>query len=300
MRLAILIGGTSLFVLFAPYWIHRWVFGHRRQDQLARLIARKFPRLGDRLLGVVELQDQNESEDSLSPELREAAMKTVASEAKGRNFEKALPDSRHRGWSLAVLATFALAGSALVLVPKAGVNAFKRWLMPLSDTPRYTFTKLEGLIDELVVPYGEPFEVALSLGTDSDQRPTTGTARYGIQEAITANLQPDDRYVFAFPGQQAQDIVTIQIGDARHSIKVIPTLRPTIEAVTADIAYPEYLQLTPKRIDLCAGALSVVEGSGVTLEAYTSRELDDATLTTIKLMTDGVVSLRILDSKPSK
>ena len=58
VRLGILVGGTSLFILFAPYWIHRWVFGHRREDQLARLIARKFPRLGDRLLGVVELQDQ--------------------------------------------------------------------------------------------------------------------------------------------------------------------------------------------------------------------------------------------------
>ena len=27
VRLGILVSGTSLFTLFAPYWIHRWVFG---------------------------------------------------------------------------------------------------------------------------------------------------------------------------------------------------------------------------------------------------------------------------------
>ena len=34
IRLGILVGGTSLFILFAPYWIHRWVFSHRREAQL--------------------------------------------------------------------------------------------------------------------------------------------------------------------------------------------------------------------------------------------------------------------------
>ncbi|HCQ34196.1 MAG TPA: hypothetical protein DIV54_11915, partial [Verrucomicrobiales bacterium] len=91
IRLIILIGGTSLFTLFAPYWIHRWVFRHRREAQLARLIARKFPRLGDRMLGVVELQKQVESKEALSPELRAAAMEAVARQAEGRNLKAALP-----------------------------------------------------------------------------------------------------------------------------------------------------------------------------------------------------------------
>ena len=63
VRLGILIGGTSLFALFAPFWLYRWVWRHRREAQLARLIARRFPGLGDRLLGVVELQSQREDAD---------------------------------------------------------------------------------------------------------------------------------------------------------------------------------------------------------------------------------------------
>lgn len=276
VRLTILLAGTSLFVLFAPYWIHRWVFGHRREDQLARLVSRQFPKLGDRLLGVVELQSQNEAEESLSPELRAAAMKTVADEARGRDFQKALPASHHRSWSLAVLATFVVVGGAMVVVPKAGLNALKRWLMPLSDTPRYTFTRLEDFPRHMVVPYGEAFELALKLREDSDTRPAAGIARYGDQDPIGAQLGEDNRYRFPFPGQQAQDYISLNIGDERQRISVEPTLRPTVEAVSARVTYPGYLELPERMLDLRAGVLSVVAGSSVALEATASRELASA------------------------
>ena len=102
-RLAILIAGTSLAAVFAPYWVRRWVYGHRREEQLARLISRKFPKLGDRLLGIVELQDQQESKEVMSPELRAAAMIHVANQAAKRNMNEALPYSRHKKLALGVL-----------------------------------------------------------------------------------------------------------------------------------------------------------------------------------------------------
>jgi len=34
-----------------PYACHRWIWNHRGLDQVARLIARRFPSLGDQLLG---------------------------------------------------------------------------------------------------------------------------------------------------------------------------------------------------------------------------------------------------------
>ena len=277
VRLGILVGGTSLFVLFAPYWIHRWVFGHRREGQLAKLISQKFPRLGDQLLGVVELQDQVESRESLSPELRAAAMIEVAEEAKGRDFEGALPSSKHRSWSLAVLGTFAIATAALIFVPKVGLNALKRWLMPFSDTPRYTFTRLEEFPKHLIVPFGEAFTLDLRLREDSDNQPPAATARYNTQDPVTASLS-GTLYSFAFPGQQARGTVTLKIGDARETITVEPVLRPAAETIAANVRPPDYLGQDPKRIDLRAGVLSVLAGSSVSLEATVSRELATGTL----------------------
>lgn len=284
VRLVILLGGTSLFTLFAPYWIHRWVFRHRREAQLARLIARKFPRLGDRMLGVVELQDQTESKEALSPELRAAAMKAVARQAEGRNLKAALPSPRHLRWGLMVALTAAIIGAALWKVPKPSQNAFERWLKPFSDVQRYTFTKISDFEETMIVPMDEPFSVTLTLSELSDQTPTSGVARFGIQEPVSAQLQDDNKsYTFDFPGQSEPGRVLINIGDARPVIQVLPQTRPAIKSVRATIVYPDYLQLRDKTKELRVGTLSgdVVVGSKISLEATTleGRELKAGTLT---------------------
>lgn len=284
IRLIILIGGTSLFTLFAPYWIHRWVFRHRREAQLARLIARKFPRLGDRMLGVVELQKQVESKEALSPELRAAAMEAVARQAEGRNLKAALPSPRHLRWVLLVLLTASVVGVVLWKVPKPGQNAFERWLKPFSDIPRYTFTKIRDFEESIIVPRDEPFSVTLQLSEFSDQTPASGVARFGIQEPVSTQLEADQRtYKFDFPGQSEPGRILITIGDARPVVQVIPQTRPAIESVRAKIVYPEYLQLQDKEKELRVGTLTgdVVVGSKVSLEATTleGRELKTGALT---------------------
>ncbi len=272
VRLGILLAGTSLFAVFAPFWLHRWVWRHRREEQLARLIARRYPGLGDRLLGVIELQGQTEDAGSLSPRLRAAAMEAVAVEATRRKLDDALPPPRHRKWSLAVLALAMLAALAFTLTPRAGVNALQRWLMPLSDTERYTFTRLENPPPYLPVPFGEAFDVTLRLAKDSEQRPEAGRARYGLQPEVTAK-RDGARYVFQFPGQQDPGLVVFHVGDARHVMRVEPVQRPVAETVTARVIPPDYLQIPERTVDLNTGVLTVVEGSRVSITLRTNRPL---------------------------
>ena len=276
VRLGILIGGTSMFAVFAPFWLHRWVWRHRREAQLARLIARRFPGLGDRLLGVIELQTQHESVDSLSPRLRAAAMEVVAAEAGRRKLDDALPPPRHRRWALALLLLAGGVTAVLTLTPRAGINAFKRWLMPLSDTERYTFTRLENPLGYLAVPYGEAFDVSLRLSKDSEQHPASATGRYGLQPAVSANLDGTS-YHFAFPGQQDPGTVVFRIGDALHSLKVEPLQRPSVKAVSASVTPPAYLAIPEQTVDLSNGVLSAVEGSHVRIKLTTNRALASAT-----------------------
>ena len=276
VRLAILIGGTSLFAVFAPFWLHRWVWRHRREAQLARLIARRFPGLGDRLLGVIELQSQHENADSLSPRLRAAAMEVVAAEAGRRSLDEALPPPRHRRWALALLVLAGGTTAVLTLTPRAGINAFKRWLMPLSDTERYTFTRLEQPLGYLAVPYGEAFDVLLRLSKDSEQHPGSASGRYGLQPAVSASLD-GDAYHFSFPGQQEPGTVMFRIGDALHQLKVEPLQRPSVKAVSAGVTPPAYLELPEQTVDLSNGVLSAVAGSNVRIKLTTNRALATAT-----------------------
>ncbi|WP_035602904.1 hypothetical protein [Haloferula sp. BvORR071] len=275
LRLIILLAGTSLMAVFAPMWLHRWVWKHRRESQLARLIARRYPGLGDRLLGVVELQGQVENADTLSPRLRAAAMERVAAEAEKRKLDGALPASRQKSWSLAVLVVFLTAGAALVFAPKAGLSSLKRWLMPLSESPRYTFTMLENVPAELPIPQGEAFSITLKLAKDSEWRPESGQACYGRQDPVSANLE-DSSYRFDFPAQQDPAMLKVVVGDAKHSIRVTPTLRPAIRRVFGVIHHPEYLQLPDREVDLGAGVLSAVQGSKVQVTVDATRELASA------------------------
>ena len=272
VRLAILLAGTSLFAVFAPYWLHRWVWRHRRESQLAQLIARRYPGLGDRLLGVIELQSQHEQAASLSPRLRAAAMEAVAAEAGRRDLADALPPARHRKWSLAALVLIGIAATALIATPRAGMNALKRWLLPLSDTPRYTFTRLDAPPDEWIVPFGESFAVTLRLSPESEQHPASAEGRYGLQPVVSTPLSGNE-YPFTFPGQQEPGTITFRVGDATHRMRVKPVPRPAIESVAARIIPPAYLSTQEKTVDLATGTLSVVEGSRVEIQLQASRPL---------------------------
>lgn len=276
VRLGILLAGTSLFAVFAPFWLHRWVWRHRRETQLARLIARRYPGLGDRLLGVIELQDQKEGADSLSPRLRAAAMEAVAVETSRRKLDGALPPPRHRRWALAALVLAAAAAAAFTVTPRASLNALQRWLMPLSDTERYTFTRLDRPPTRLAVPFGEAFDVRIRLSKDSEQQPATGAGRYGLQPAVEAALN-DGGYLFQFPGQQDPGTVVFRIGDVMHELRVEPVERPSAEEVLATVVAPSYLGIPERTAVLNTGVLSAVQGSKVRITLKTNRPLASAT-----------------------
>lgn len=289
-RLGILIAGTSLFAIFAPLMMRRWIYGHRKEGQLARLISKKFPKLGDRLLGVVELQDQKESHKTLSPELRAAAMAHVARQVGKKDMGEALPICHYKKLGLGV----ALGALCVILgfsfAPKAGSNALKRWLLPLSGTERYTFTQLDlsGLPDPYTVPYDEPFVIIVPLKEETDDRPAIAAARYGLQDWLETDLG-EKGYRFEFQGQQSSDVLTLRVGDALHRIRIEPEIRPELTALDAKVTLPAYLQLETKTIDIRSGTLSALAGSKIELEGTFSRDLKSATGTVSALPPDDEI-----------
>ncbi|WP_411827958.1 hypothetical protein [Luteolibacter sp. AS25] len=270
VRLVILLGGVSLFAGFVPYWLHRWVWGHRREVQLARLISRKFPGLGDRLLGVIELQDQSGTESTASPRLRAAAMEVVAAESKKRDLDLALPSPRHLKWAAAAVVLIVIVGAAFVVTPEAGMNALERWIKPFSKVERYTFTQLEKPPGYLAVPYGEAFALDLRLSGKSKQNPERAYGQYDSQPPIGASLRKHG-YKFQFPGQQEAGIITFKIGDQRHRMKVEPMQRPFVEDTKVYVKTPDYMGIPRREIELTAGEVGAVEGSELVFEMVMSR-----------------------------
>jgi hypothetical protein len=258
-----------------PLALHRWIWRQRRPEQLARLLGRTLPGVGDQLLGVIELE-RSESEQARSRALCEAAIRQVAEDARKRDFRAAVPNPRHRLWAGLVAVPVAAALGLFAVVPAAASNAWARLLAPWRAVPRYTFAAVEPLAARVVVAHGEPFSIAARLADGTAWRPARGTAQLGDQPPVAARLR-DGRYEFELPSQIEPVWLSIRIGDARQRVRIEPALRPELTSVVADVTLPDYLgRPKPERKDVRGGAISLVKGSRASFAATASRALSSA------------------------
>ncbi len=270
---ALVIGGCAL----VPLAVHRWIWRNRRLDQLARLLARRHPHVGDQLLGIIELAE-NEDEQARSRVLCAAAIEQVALDARSRNFADAVPNPRHKLWAGLALTPTLVALALALLFPAATGNAWARLLTPWKHTPRYTFAAVKPLPDQIVVPHGEPFTVKLSLSENSPSRPAQGRVQLGAQEPVQAALK-DNEYAFELPPQIDSGRLDIRIGDYIQDVQIEPKLRPELTSIVAQLSLPEYLGRPGQETrDVRGGTVSLVKGSRAEFAATVSRPLESASV----------------------
>ena len=255
-----------------PLALHRWVWRQRRLDQLARLLSRTHPSIGDQLLGVIELVG-SESEQARSLALCEAAIEQVAEQAESRDFAHAVPNPKHLRLAGLRMGASVIGIGGLGLYPAAATNAWERFLAPWRDTPRYTFAMVEELPDRLVIAHGEPFSMTVKLAEQTVSRPAQAEVRVGVQLPVAAPLA-DGRYEFALPPQIDAGWLQVRVGDFKKRIRLEPTLRPELSSVMANITLPDYLGRTKAgQKDVRGGAVSLVNGSQATFVATATRAL---------------------------
>lgn len=267
---AILVAGI------VPLYAYRWIWRRRQLAQLARLLSRKHPDVGDQLLGIIELVE-DPAEQVRSRALCEAAIVQVAQQASRHDFRKAVPKPRHRQWSWALAAPAMLALLVAAVAPAAAGNAWLRFLAPWRSTPRYTFAALAAVHERMVVPHGEPFAFTVKLAEQSRWHPGEAVVRYGEQSPVAASLA-EGGYKFEIPAQIDAGWLTLRVGDASHRVRIEPTLRPELTTIEARVQLPDYLGRSGEiKKDVRGGTLSVVKESAVAISATANRELASAT-----------------------
>ena len=255
-----------------PLALHRWVWRQRRLEQLARLLGRTHPRVGDQLLGIIELV-HSESEQARSWTLCEAAVEQVAERAKPSDFADAVPNPKHRRRTALAVGALAVGLLLLALYPAAAGNAWDRFLFPWRDTPRYTFAMVDGLPDRLVVAHGEAVSLPIKLAEQTVSRPSQAEARVGVQQPVVAALT-EDHYPLELPPQIEPSDLHVRVGDYNKRVRLEPTLRPELTSIEADVLLPAYLgRAGMVKKDVRGGTISLVNGSKATFVATATREL---------------------------
>ncbi|NBW86177.1 MAG: hypothetical protein EBR23_04945, partial [Planctomycetia bacterium] len=159
VRLATFLAAVAACAV-VPLAFRRWIWRQRALEQVARLVARRFPSIGDQLLGIIEIVRTGTAEGR-SRTLCAAAVAQVADRSRSYDFRKAVPPARLGLWAvLAVLPTVAALALAAAF-PEAAGNAWQRFLAPWRSIDRFTFARVEPLPPRLVVPHGEPVSLAV-------------------------------------------------------------------------------------------------------------------------------------------
>lgn len=276
LRASLLIAGAAVLGLGLPLKWHRWVWRQRSLEDAARLLRRTFPRLGDQLLGIVELAHVEAGSAGRSERLVQAAMEQAADAVKDKDFTHAVPEARHFQWGWAAGVAGVLAVAALALVPEAAWNAAARWVTPWRDVERYTFAKIEKLPERLVVPYAEPFDLPVRLEKDTRWSPGQAKGRISDQPAVVTGLK-EGGYALAFPPQKEDAALNLSLGDVRQTVSVLPRTRPELTGLSVRMRLPKYLEYKTEPVtEVRGGAVSVLKGAEAALEATASRELASA------------------------
>ena len=276
-RTVLTCAGAALAAWFAHGWARHWLWNRRGPADLAKLLQRHFRTLGDRLQGVIELTQTDDLPPNISPALLRAAIRQVADDSGRHRFEDAVPKRPARRWALAGIAMAALAAAPFVFVPRAATNALERWAKPWAGIERYTFTTVEALPDDLYIPHGESFELAVGLKPEAEWKPSAATARIEQQEKLEAQVE-DSRALFKFPGQTRNGTLGLRFGDYLKDIAVHPLHRPELKDLSARVTLPEYLSHPELRIPLQGTNASFLAGSGVSFAGKISRDVGSGTL----------------------
>ena len=292
LRGLFLIAGALVPGLGLPLKWHKWVWRQRRLEDAARLLRWKFPRLGDQLLGIVELAKEDSKVTGRSERLVQAAMAQADEAVKDQNFTNAVPQATHRQWGWAAAASAVVVVAGFVAINEAARNAFVRWVMPWSDTERFTFARVEQLPDPLVVPLAEPFTLPVNLSGDTRWKPEAATGNIEGQPEIKAE-RADAVYALAFPPQKRDTEMFVKVGDVRKTIAVQPRPRPELTSLSVRLKLPDYLQYKSEPVTEVRGDMvSLLKGAQAVFEATASRTLAQAEIdgAAAKMEGDRIIS----------
>lgn len=284
LRALILLLGSIGCWWVAPLKWYRWIWKRRQPDQVARLVRNKQPRLGDELLGIVELTHPNAQND-FSPRLVEAAMQQMDERLKTRSLSDAAPDSSQRFWKWATAIPSIIVIGCFALAPDASWNALARWGSPWRAVERYTFVQPEPLPEILVTAYAESWTLLIQLKENSPWKPDTAMAQLTRNRELSAELDSATAaYVLEIPPLTQPITMPVRIGDFRSVVQVTPKPRPELKSIQAEIHLPDYLQRSASvTVDARSGTLTPVEGSELTIQASTSSELRKAWLDELEI-----------------
>lgn len=274
MRLSALFGLLGVLAFLTWQYLAKTVLSTEEWTGLARLLEKKFPGPGDRLLGIIEI-GADDSEWTRSKTLSQAAISQVSAELRVTDFDKALPKPRFQALGSGLFAAGFIILFMAFTIPDPVVNTAARWSAPWMEVERYTFAQPENVNDLVYVARGEDYSVFIPMKEDSPWTPASIKVKLQGRDSFSASLDSESNgYLVKIPSHSDDRNLKLKIGDHRLALNVEPKDRSSVETAGATVHLPGYLKRSqPDTKDVRAGLLTMVQGSSAFVNVSVDREL---------------------------
>lgn len=275
VRVLLFLGLLAGTAVLAFRYVVRFALEDRRDDFFAALVEEKHPTLRNRLINALQLGRGNQ--DGHSPVLIEKIVGDAADATADMELGKAI-DPRPLRKALIVFAGVAVWVALYGLIfPERFSNGLRRVLMPLSDIPAYTRTRIADVRPGSTrVPEGDSFLIEAKAEGVVPASATLHRQLNGRWQEIP--MQPDpaspDTFRVELKAVTESFPYHVAAGDGTSKTYTIDVVqRPQVKAVRLTYADPDYTEQPPRSIDAADGQITAVAGTTVTLHVQSSKPL---------------------------
>ena len=244
-------------------------FGLGRQlsrEQIAKMVGSYFPEIDDKLLNLLQLQDQLEQGDYKSYELLETAIQTKTAQLKPFPFVKAIRfenTTRYLKWavipSLIFVLIFSIKSEVITEPTKRIVNYTQEYEKPAPYS-------IELLNKKLTTFQNDDFTIKMKI--EGEELPNELFIVYNKKNyKCVKDNNSEFSYTFTNLRQNTDfQLYTDEVRSQNYTIEVLP--KPVTIGFSMHLKYPSYLNKNDEVLDN-VGTASVPEGTRISWQFYT-------------------------------
>ncbi len=255
-----------LFFLLIPLFKY---FGLGRQlsrEQIAKMVGSYFPEIDDKLLNLLQLQDQLEQGDYKSYELLETAIQTKTAQLKPFPFVKAIRfenTTRYLKWAVIPILIFVLIFSIKSEVITEPTKRIVNYSQEYEKPAPYS---IELLNKKLTTFQNDDFTIRMKI--EGEELPNELYIVYNKKNyKCVKDNNSEFSYTFTNLRQNTDfQLYTDEVNSQTYTIEVLP--KPVTIGFSMHLKYPSYLNKNEEVLDN-VGTASVPEGTKISWQFYT-------------------------------
>ena len=277
------ISACVIGIIYALYYFNKHYLKKARiqlsAEEVSLRVENHNPTLQSRLISLLQFQAVKKLPAGVSENLVEGMCDQAFDQVQGIRISDIVDHSWIKKHIKRIFIISLIIGATIALAPNYALAFAMRFVDPSAAYP--TRTQITNLSIEKVIPAGDPFDIVV---TASGELPELGnvsiyTDEAGHVEFELIKTEVEGQYIAKIAPINVEAELTVYLGDDKIGPRtVIPTPRPLIKQLSAEIISPSYTGIEPRTEQ--NGNIRAFQGSKISILIEANKKLSNLDIST--------------------